>query len=74
MDVSGPGAITPDGCSIEVYSLLEQRDELAMVQAVAPPGAAVLELGAGAGRVTRSLVAAGYALTAVDESREMWQE
>ncbi len=71
MDVSGPGAITPDGCSVEVYSLREQRDELAMVQAVAPPGAAVLELGAGAGRVTRSLVAAGYALTAVDESREM---
>jgi len=37
MDVSGPGAITPDGCSVEVYSLLEQRDELAMVEAVAPP-------------------------------------
>lgn len=67
----GPEAITPDGCSVELYALLTPRDELAMVQAVAPPGVAVLELGAGAGRVTRVLVAAGYAVTAVDESREM---
>jgi SAM-dependent methyltransferase len=67
----GDGATTPDGCAVEVYSLLEPRDELAMVQAVASPGRALLELGAGAGRVTRPLLAAGYHVTAVDESQAM---
>jgi SAM-dependent methyltransferase len=36
-----------------------------------PPPAALLELGSGAGRVTRQLVRLGYAVTAVDESPEM---
>ena len=36
-----------------------------------PPGASILELGAGAGRVTHPLVALGHPVVAVDESAEM---
>jgi SAM-dependent methyltransferase len=38
---------------------------------VVPAGSSVLELGCGAGRITRQLVRLGYRVTAVDESREM---
>jgi SAM-dependent methyltransferase len=66
-----PGVITPDGCAVEVYALLEAHDEPALVAGTVPPGSSVLELGAGAGRITRPLVTAGYRVTAVDESPEM---
>ncbi|MDT7549843.1 MAG: hypothetical protein QOE84_2237 [Actinomycetota bacterium] len=65
------GVITPDGCAVEVYALLEPHDEPALIESVLPAGTTVLELGAGAGRITRPLVAAGYKVTAVDESPEM---
>jgi SAM-dependent methyltransferase len=65
------GVITPDGCAVEVYALLEPHDEPALIESVVPVGSTVLELGAGAGRITRPLVAAGYQVTAVDESPEM---
>jgi SAM-dependent methyltransferase len=41
------------------------------VHAAVPPGASILELGAGAGRVTHPLVALGHPVVAVDESAEM---
>jgi SAM-dependent methyltransferase len=42
-----------------------------IVHAAVPAGASVLELGAGAGRVTHPLVALGHPVVAVDESAEM---
>jgi SAM-dependent methyltransferase len=68
---SGPGEITPDGCAVDLYARLPVRDEPAIVAAAAPPPASLLELGCGAGRVTRPLVALGYDVTAVDESAAM---
>jgi SAM-dependent methyltransferase len=68
----GPGAITPDGCGVDFYSLLPPGEaEADIVMSVAPAGGAVLELGAGAGRVTHCLVDRGLTVVAVDESREM---
>jgi SAM-dependent methyltransferase len=67
----GPGAITPDGCAVELYALLEPMGEPEIVHAAVPAGASILELGAGAGRVTRPLVALGHPVVAVDESAEM---
>jgi SAM-dependent methyltransferase len=47
-------------------------DEPDVVAGQAPrPGASILELGCGAGRVTHPLVERGFAVTAVDESPEM---
>jgi SAM-dependent methyltransferase len=68
---SGPGAITPDGCAVELYAMVPARDEPAIIDAVAPPNASILELGCGAGRVTHPLIALGHVVVGVDESPEM---
>jgi SAM-dependent methyltransferase len=68
---TGPGTITPDGCAVELYALLQPMGEPEIVHAAVPAGASVLELGAGAGRVTHPLLALGHPVVAVDESAEM---
>ncbi|MEU8704567.1 class I SAM-dependent methyltransferase [Streptomyces sp. NPDC048565] len=68
---TGPGAITPDGCAVELYARLSVGSEPEVIASVLPPGASVLELGCGAGRVTHPLVALGFDVTAVDESAQM---
>jgi SAM-dependent methyltransferase len=67
----GPGQITADGCAVEVYATLRAGDEPALIASAVPPGSSILELGAGAGRVTHELVARGYSVVAVDDSVEM---
>ena len=68
---TGPGVITPDGCAVELYRLLPPMREPEIVHAAIPAGADILELGAGAGRVTHALVGLGHPVVAVDESAEM---
>lgn len=68
---SGPGVITPDGCAVDLYALLEPRGEAELVHAAVPAGATVLELGCGTGRITRGLLALGHPVTGVDFSAEM---
>ncbi|MFI0979588.1 class I SAM-dependent methyltransferase [Streptomyces sp. NPDC021093] len=73
---TGPGAITPDGCAVELYRRLPVFDEPKWLALAAPsrPGARLLELGAGVGRLTRPLNEQGFIVTAVDESAEMLAE
>ncbi|MBA2812045.1 class I SAM-dependent methyltransferase [Streptomyces sp. KM273126] len=68
---TGPGAITPDGCAVELYSRLPVGEELEVIAGVAPAGARILELGSGVGRMTHPLLERGFTVTAVDESAEM---
>ncbi|MFI8516388.1 class I SAM-dependent methyltransferase [Streptomyces sp. NPDC085481] len=68
---TGPGPITPDGCAVELYRRLAVGSEADVIEAALPAGAALLELGSGAGRVTLPLTERGFAVTAVDESAEM---
>ncbi|MGV9427770.1 class I SAM-dependent methyltransferase [Streptomyces sp. NPDC003656] len=68
---TGPGAITPDGCAVELYSRLPVGDEPDVIAAAVPAGAHILELGSGVGRVTHALLERGFTVTAVDESAEM---
>ncbi len=68
---TGSGAITSDGCPVEVYALLPAGREPQVIHDAIPAGGSVLELGAGAGRVTHPLVALGHPVTAVDESPAM---
>ncbi|MGY0066674.1 class I SAM-dependent methyltransferase [Streptomyces sp. QTS137] len=68
---AGPGAITPDGCAVELYSRLPVGDEPDVIAAAVPAGARVLELGSGVGRMTHALLERGFTVTAVDESAEM---
>ncbi|HEU5279525.1 MAG TPA: class I SAM-dependent methyltransferase [Gaiellaceae bacterium] len=64
-------AVAPDGSPVELYSRLSPRGEAELVHAVIPPGAEILELGCGVGRVTHELVRLGHPVVAVDESPEM---
>ena len=67
-----PVSISRDGSPVLVYRRLPPGDaEADVVAAAVPRGAHVLELGAGAGRVTHALLARGLAVTAVDDSAEM---
>ncbi len=68
---TGPGVITPDGCAVDFYAQLPDFGEPAIVHAAAGPGASILELGSGTGRITHPLVALGHRVVAVDESPEM---
>ncbi|MFI6643660.1 class I SAM-dependent methyltransferase [Streptomyces sp. NPDC050504] len=68
---TGPGAIAPDGCAVELWARMVANDEPDVVQGAVPAGSSILELGSGAGRVTHPLVERGFAVTAVDESPEM---
>ena len=62
---------TADGSPVPVYLAAAPGDTAEVCLAVAPPPATVLELGAGAGRETRPLLACGYDVTAVDDSPAM---
>ncbi|MFR9726375.1 class I SAM-dependent methyltransferase [Streptomyces sp. MS19] len=68
---TGPGAITPDGCAVEMYLRVAPGDEPEVIASAVPPGATLLELGCGVGRITHPLVERGLTVTAVDESPEM---
>ncbi len=68
---TGPGVITPDGCAVDLYAQLPAFGEPAIVHDAIGPGASILELGCGTGRLTRPLVELGHPVVAVDESPEM---
>ncbi|MFN8628765.1 MAG: class I SAM-dependent methyltransferase [Chloroflexota bacterium] len=64
--------VAPDGSPVVVYARLPPGEaEAEVISAAVPNGATILELGAGAGRVTRPLLDRGYRVTAVDNSPEM---
>lgn len=63
--------IAPDGSPVEVYRLLPDLGQAAIVHAAVPAGASILELGCGTGRVTAALLALGHAVTGVDASAAM---
>lgn len=63
--------VAPDGSPVELYARLSSMGESELVHDVIPPGAEILELGAGAGRMTHRLVELGHPVTAVDSSAEM---
>ena len=70
-DEVAPPAIAPDGSPVLLYRRLPAGDEPRLISANVPAGASILELGAGAGRVTHPLVKLGFRVTAVDESSAM---
>jgi SAM-dependent methyltransferase len=66
-----PGPTAPDGSPVELYCLLRPAGEPDLVHRALPPGAEILELGCGAGRLTHALQALGHPVVAVDQSPEM---
>ncbi|MFI9386830.1 class I SAM-dependent methyltransferase [Kutzneria sp. NPDC052558] len=62
---------TRDGCPVELYALLPAAGEPEIIHRALPPGATVVDLGAGAGRIAQPLAALGHPVTGVDNSPEM---
>jgi SAM-dependent methyltransferase len=65
------GGVTSDGSPVLLYLALPGQEEAELIHGAVPPGAAILELGCGVGRVTRHLVRLGHPVTAVDNSEDM---
>jgi len=63
--------IAPDGSPILLYARLPALGEPELIHEAVPAGAEILELGAGAGRITHELVALGHRVVAVDNSSAM---
>ncbi|MBZ3904628.1 MULTISPECIES: class I SAM-dependent methyltransferase [Streptomyces] len=68
---SDGGPVAPDGSPVGLYRVFPPGREPALIHAALPPGAAVLELGCGAGRITHALVGLGHPVVAVDQSADM---
>ena len=66
-----PEDVAPDGSPVEVYLRLGAGDVPAMLHAAIGPGATILDLGCGVGRLGRPLAALGHPVTGVDESAAM---
>jgi SAM-dependent methyltransferase len=64
-------AYAPDGSPVRLYATLPALGEPELVHGAVSAGSEILELGAGAGRITRGLVALGHPVVAVDQSPEM---
>jgi SAM-dependent methyltransferase len=67
----GSGHYAPDGSPVELYARLAAGDEPRIIHDAVAPGATLLELGCGAGRISHALVALGHPVVAVDNSPEM---
>ena len=63
--------VAHDGSPVELYARLTSFGEPELVHDAIPPGAEILELGAGAGRMTHRFLELGHPVTAVDSSAEM---
>lgn len=63
--------MAPDGSPVEVFRRLPPGPAPSYVATAVSRGADLLELGCGAGRVTRALVAAGHRVVAVDTAAAM---
>lgn len=63
--------VAPDGSPVALYARLPALGEPELIHDSVPEGAQILELGAGAGRITHPLVTLGHLVVAVDQSPEM---
>ena len=63
--------VAPDGSPVQIYAALPTEPELSRVRSLLAPGARILDLGCGTGRIANPLAAEGYAVVAVDNSESM---
>ena len=61
----------PDGSPVEAFAVLPPGPAPALLDAVLPPSATVLDLGGGAGRIAHALTAKGHRVTVVDPCQPM---
>lgn len=64
-------AIAPDGSPVAIFASLPPTDDPALIHDAVAAGGSILELGCGAGRMTRELAGLGHPVVGVDESPDM---
>jgi SAM-dependent methyltransferase len=67
----GADPVAPDGSPVAFYRRIPALGEPERIHAVIPPGAAILDLGCGPGRIAGPLVALGHPVTGVDDGAGM---
>ena len=70
-DPTGTMAVAPDGSPVAFYARLPATGEPELVHALLRPGASVLDLGCGPGRIAGPLAALGHRVTGVDDGPGM---
>jgi SAM-dependent methyltransferase len=63
--------VAPDGSPVILYTRFPPGDEPEIIDAAIPRHSTILELGAGAGRITHPLLERGHQVVAVDQSAAM---
>jgi SAM-dependent methyltransferase len=63
--------IAPDGSPLAFYARLPASGEPELVHALIPPGASVLDLGCGPGRIAGPLAALGHPIVGIDDGPVM---
>lgn len=63
--------VAPDGSPVAFYRRLPAAGEPELIDDVIEPGASVIDLGCGTGRIAGPLVALGHAVTGVDDGAGM---
>jgi SAM-dependent methyltransferase len=71
MTESGSAPTAPDGSPVELYARMPTFGEPELIDGAIPVEVDILDLGAGAGRMTHRLVELGHPVTAIDNSAEM---
>jgi SAM-dependent methyltransferase len=66
--------VAPDGSPVAVYLTIPAEPDLSWVRSMLRPGATVLDLGCGVGRIASPLARDGHVVVAVDNSAEMLAE
>jgi len=68
-----PGAITDDGCAVDVYAPAPYRGRPERIHTPTPPGCSTLDLGAGTGRIADPLARLGHHVVAVGNDYRGWR-
>ena len=64
-------SVAPDGSPVAFYRRIPASGEPELIHAAIPPGASILDLGCGPGRIAGPLVALGHRVTGVDDGPGM---
>jgi SAM-dependent methyltransferase len=63
--------VAPDGSPVAFYARLPATGEPGLIHDVLPPGATILDLGCGVGRIAGPLAALGHSVTGIDNGAGM---
>jgi SAM-dependent methyltransferase len=70
-DAPGGSSVAPDGSPVEFYRRLPDAGEAKLIHGLVRPGASILDVGCGPGRIAGPLASLGHAVTGIDNEPAM---